>query len=79
MSYIKIPKVYKKLKRAEDIFAPVIMTAAAGWGKSAAISYYYRRKNPLVLYAREGVLNEMPKPDSFRSSVVIIEDMQWLH
>ena len=78
MSYIKIPKVYKKFKKAEELFSPVIMTAATGWGKNAAVDYYYRRKNPLVLGCREGHLMEMPDPDSFRSSVVVIDDMQWL-
>ncbi len=79
MGYIKIPKVYEKLKKAEEFFSPVIMTAASGWGKSAAIEYYYRRKKPLVLYCKNGKLNEEPAPDSFRSSIVIIEDMQWLY
>ena len=78
MSYIKIPKVYEKLKKAEDFYAPVIMTAATGWGKSAAAEYYYRRKNPCVLYCMDGGITDMPNPGTIRNNVVIIENMQWL-
>lgn len=77
-TYIRLPGVYEKLKRAEEFYVPVIMTAAAGYGKSAAVEHYYRRKKPLVLYCKNGTLNSMPSPDSFRGNVVIIEDMQWL-
>ena len=79
MGYIRIPKVYEKLKKAEEFYSPVIMTAASGWGKSAAIEYYYRRKKPLILYCKNGKLNEEPAPGAFRSSLIIIEDMQWLY
>lgn len=78
MGYIKVPKVYEKLKKAEDFFVPVIMTAATGWGKSAAVEYYYRRKAPVVLACRGGNITKMPSPESFRGHVVVIEDMQWL-
>ncbi len=78
MSYIKVPAVFEKLKKAEEFFSPVIMTAASGWGKTAAVEYYYRRKNPLVLRCAGGNLTDRPSLDSFRGSIVIIEDMQWL-
>lgn len=79
MSYIKIKKVYDKLKRAEELYAPVIMMAAAGYGKSAAAEYYYRRKKILILNCEvNGSFQEMPDIEKIRNSVVIIEDMQWL-
>ena len=53
MAYIKVPKVHEKLKKAEVLFSPVIMTAANGWGKTAAAEYYYRRKRPLILHCRD--------------------------
>jgi LuxR family maltose regulon positive regulatory protein len=56
MSYIRIPKVYEKLKKAEEFYAPVILTAAQGYGKSAAVEYYYRRKKPLILHC-DGTLS----------------------
>ncbi|MCR5670907.1 MAG: LuxR C-terminal-related transcriptional regulator [Butyrivibrio sp.] len=78
MDYIKVPKVYEKLKKAEEFFSPVIMTAGSGWGKTAAAEYYYRRKSPKILCCRDGNLTQMPSSDSFRTSVVIIEDLQWI-
>jgi LuxR family maltose regulon positive regulatory protein len=39
MDYIKAPKAYEKLKRAEKEFRPVYISAVAGWGKSAAVQY----------------------------------------
>ena len=79
MGYIKIPKVYEKLKKAEQLFSPVIMTAATGWGKTAAATYFYRRKNPLILRCEDGNIRDRALLDDYRGSVVIIEDMQWLY
>ena len=78
MGYIKVPRVYEKLKSAEELFAPVIMTAAGGWGKTAAAEYYCRRKKPLLLHCEGGSIREKPVWKDFRGSVVIVEDMQWL-
>lgn len=78
MHYIKVPKVYEKLKNAEKLYSPVIMTAESGYGKSMSVQYYYRRKNPLVLRCENGKLEQMPAICSIRANIVIIEDMQWL-
>ena len=78
MSYISVPKVYKKLKKAESLFIPVIMMAPTGWGKSAAIENYYKRKNYLTLYCKDGRLDDKPDIWEIRQSVVVIEDAQWL-
>ncbi|MCR5685061.1 MAG: hypothetical protein K6G81_06505 [Lachnospiraceae bacterium] len=78
MKYIKVAAAYDKLKKAEESFRPVIITAAHGWGKSAAVKYYYRRKNPLILDCSSGNLLERPNPDSIRRSIIIIDNMQWL-
>ncbi len=78
MSYIKAQKAFEKLKKAEAIYAPVIFSAASGWGKSAAVSYFYRRKNVLVLQCRSGFIKEQPPIQSIRQSIVIVEDMQYL-
>ncbi|OON87383.1 hypothetical protein BXO88_03670 [Oribacterium sp. C9] len=78
MGYIKVPKVYEKLKKAEEFFSPVIMTAATGWGKTAAAEYFYRRKNPLILRCADGRIKDTEKLDSFKGSVVIIEDLHWI-
>ncbi|MCR5251342.1 MAG: LuxR C-terminal-related transcriptional regulator [Lachnospiraceae bacterium] len=78
MDYIKIPRAFQKLKKAEDLFVPVILTASAGYGKTAAVNYYYRRKKTITLHCRDGRLDEMPPQESIRATVVIIEDMQFL-
>lgn len=78
MEYIKIPKVYEKLKKAESFYAPVLITAPLGYGKTAAVNYYYRRKHPLIIPCKEGELTEMPDISSIRANVIIIEDMQQL-
>ena len=76
--YTRVANVYNKLKKAEETYAPVLMTAASGYGKTAAWKYYYRRKNPLVIKASDGRLSESPKLSDIRRSVIVIEDMQWV-
>ena len=76
--YIRIPNVYEKLKKAEETYAPVLMTAASGYGKTAAYKYYYRRKNPVVISAKSGHLSEHPEISGIRQGVIIIDDMQWV-
>lgn len=75
MNYIKIQKVYDKLKNAEATYSPVIMTAAAGWGKTAAVNYYYRRKSPIIVNCVSGENIDEKKILSQRGSVIIIDDM----
>ena len=78
MKYIKINAVYEKLKKAEVDFRPVIMMAPSGAGKTAAVKYFYRRKTVLWLTCKGGSLNEMPEISGIRSSIVVVDDMQWL-
>ncbi|MCR4588142.1 MAG: hypothetical protein K5682_07005 [Lachnospiraceae bacterium] len=59
MGYIKVPMVYDKFKKAEESYTPVILMAATGWSKTAAVEYYYRRKKPLILYCKDGQLTRM--------------------
>ena len=79
MEYIRVPAVYDKMKRAEETYAPMVLMAPSGCGKSAAISYYYRRKKTLILSCKSGKPEDMPAPSSIRQSVVVIEDAQWLN
>ncbi|SDB31601.1 response regulator transcription factor [Eubacterium oxidoreducens] len=78
MGYIKVPKVYEKLKKAEELYLPVFISAATCWGKSAAVEYYYRRKATRILRCINGAINEMPTVGKIRENIVVIEDMQWL-
>ena len=78
MKYIKINAVYEKLKKAETDFRPVVLMAPTGFGKTAAVKYYYRRKTALWLTCKSGSLNEKPEISKIRQSIVVIDDVQWM-
>ncbi|MCR4923999.1 MAG: LuxR C-terminal-related transcriptional regulator [Lachnospiraceae bacterium] len=78
MLYIKVAKVFEKLKKAMESYSPVIIMAAAGWGKSASVQYFFRRMKSFTIYCKNGRLSEMPALESIRSNVIIIEDMHYL-
>ena len=66
MTYIRVPAVWDKLRLAEETFRPVLMLATAGWGKTAAADYYYRKRAVLRLSGLSGALDAMPDPDRVR-------------
>ena len=74
MNYIRTARVYDKLKKAETAFDPVVMSAPLGYGKTAAVKYFYRRKKVLTLDCVSGKLSEMPPYNEIRQSVVVIEN-----
>ena len=79
MQYIRIPAVYEKLKKAEETYRPVLISAPCGQGKTAALMYYYRRKNPLVISCHSGSIRDFPDISSIRQSIVILDDLHLLH
>lgn len=78
MNYIRLPKVYEKLKKAMEFYLPVIMTAPAGYGKTASAVHFYRKNKPLILTCKSGELSDMPYVDNIRTNVIIIDDLQFL-
>ncbi len=76
--YIKIPSIYKKLKTAEASGCPMYLSAPVGYGKTAALRYYYRKKTVLWLSGESGSLSEQPIPDTIAQRVVIIDDITWI-
>ncbi len=76
--YVKIPRIYKKLKQAENENRVIYVSAPTGYGKSTAFQNYYKRKPYLALSARTGKLPDMPKIDSVRQSVVLFDDICFL-
>lgn len=76
--YIKVPAVYKKIKDAENEKRVIYISGAVGYGKTAAVEYYYRRKSYLLLSGVEGYLDEMPNPQNLKAEVVIFDDTSWL-
>ena len=78
MNYIKVPKVIEKLEKAEASFLPVVIMAATGYGKSAAVKYYYQRKKYLMIKCLNGKLEYMPDIEKITQKYIIIEDAQWV-
>ena len=79
MAYIKVPSVFEKLEKADKSFRPAILLTNAGWGKTAAVRYYYRNRASLWLSGLSGRLNAMPDPQTIRQGVVVIDDISWLN
>lgn len=74
-AYIKIPGIFKKLKKAEAENAILYIHALGGYGKTAAVKYYLRRKSHLFLSGLNGMLENMPEINSIKQSVVVIDDI----
>lgn len=78
MRYIKIQNVYRLLKEAEDNYVPCLLLAPTGYGKSAAVHYFYRRKATLELSGLHGKLDAMPDINSIRVSTIIIDNISFI-
>jgi len=76
--YIKVPAIYKKLKTAEDSGCPLYLSAPVGYGKTAALRYYYRKKTALWLSGEGGRLSAQPSQDTILPHTVIIDDITWI-
>lgn len=76
--YLKIERIYKKLKQAEEENKILFITAPCGYGKSAAFEYYYRRKPCFRTSGRSGSLDKMPPIDTIRQGVVLFDDICFL-
>ena len=73
--YVKNPRIYRKLKKAETENRVIYVSAPTGYGKSVTFQNYYKRKSYLALSGRTGKLPDMPKIESVRQSVVLFDDM----
>lgn len=78
MSYIRVPAVWDKLREAEESFRPVLMLANAGYGKTSAVNYYYRKRSVLRLSGLSGALDAMPAPEGIRQGVIIADNISWI-
>ena len=78
MTHIKVPAVQAKLRKAEQDFRHVIILASAGWGKTAAVTHYYRNRSVLWLSGSDGSLNQMPPQEKIRQGIVVIDNLSWL-
>lgn len=78
MPYIRIPAVWDKLREAEENFRPVLMLANAGYGKTSAVNYYYRKRSVRRLSGLSGALDAMPAPEGIRQGVIIVDNVSWI-
>lgn len=81
--YIRIPAIYNKIKWAEQENVPIYISAPVGYGKTAAVEYYYRDIPTVWITGKTGKLNRLhPQEDeglnSLDSNVVIIDDVSWI-
>lgn len=77
-TYVKVSGIYKKLKEAEDNQKVLYISGAAGYGKSSAVEYFYRKKAHLNLNGLEGYLKERPKPEEINQKIIIVDDISWI-
>lgn len=76
--YIKINAVHKKIRTAEEEHRSLYLHAPVGYGKSAAVEYYYRKKSICLLTGRRGFLPEMPDPGKVKEDVIVVDDISWI-
>lgn len=76
--YIKIEKIYNKLKLAEAQKQPLYICGPLGLGKTAAVQYYYRNKEARWLSGENGFLSDTPEIIQITEETIIIDDISWL-
>ncbi|WP_167957552.1 LuxR C-terminal-related transcriptional regulator [Anaerosporobacter faecicola] len=76
--YIKVSAIYKKLKEAENSHRVIYISGAVGFGKTAAVGYYLRKKTYLLLSGSSGSLSEMPDMKEIAQKTIVIDDISWI-
>lgn len=76
--YVKIKRIYNAISLVEKKHQVLFMSAQAGFGKTAALRYYYRRKAVLYLSGQKGYLDAMPDMNSIQEPTIVIDDISWI-
>lgn len=76
--YIKVPAIYKKFQLSEEMGVPIYISGSVGYGKTAAMEYYYRKQAHLVLSGEQGYLSTMPEICDIKQRVIIFDDISWI-
>lgn len=76
--YVKNKRIYSMIGLAEKNHQILFMSAQTGFGKTAAVRYYYRRKPVLYLSGESGALSEMPKFHTIQQKTIVIDDLSWI-
>lgn len=74
-TYIKLPAIQRKLKKAQEEHAVLYIHALGGYGKTAAVAYFLRNKAHLYLSGAEGVLNDAPPIEQIKYTTVVVDDI----
>lgn len=76
--YIKVPAMFKKFQLSEEMRVPIYVSGSVGYGKTASMSYYYRKQAHLVLSGEPGYFSSMPKLSDVKQRVVVFDDISWI-
>ncbi|MGN0437301.1 MAG: LuxR C-terminal-related transcriptional regulator [Lachnospiraceae bacterium] len=76
--YIKVPAIYKKFQLSEEMGVPIYISGSVGYGKTAAMEYYYRKQAHLVLSGEPGFFSSMPKLSDIKQRVIVFDDISWI-
>lgn len=76
--YVKVPSIYKKLKESEEGGHPLYISAPIGYGKTAALKYFFRKKSVLWLSGISGSLLLQPQMDNIKQQTIVIDDITWI-
>lgn len=74
--YIKIPAIQSKLKLSQDRI--VYVSGMAGYGKTAAVEYFFRRKKHLTIKGCPGICKNLPELEELKDDVIVVDDLQWV-
>lgn len=77
-NYVKVPSIYKKLRFAETENQVIYICAPVGFGKTAAVTYFYRNKSVCMMSGADGLLKDKLYVDDIRQSVIVIDDVSWI-
>lgn len=78
MKYIKTGTIQSLIEQAHEEDRPLYITGPIGWGKTAAVEYFYRRLSHLVIDCAEGKIEKKTPISKIRSKVVIFDNVSYL-
>lgn len=76
--YLKVNRIYNKLKNAQAKNIHLYIHAPTGVGKTAAVKYFYRKQSYCYMSGGEGLLEHMPEPEDITENVIIFDDISWI-
>ena len=78
MKYIKTGTIQSLIAQADEENRPLYITAPIGWGKTAAVEYFYRRVSHLTIDCESGKIEQKTAPGRIRPRVIIFDNISYL-